>query len=112
LCAAKNSLRFDWNDKSLKKARRELLDNGFIVVTRAGVGRRPTLYALCHVPVNEIVKHGIKAKETCSRRASGKREHYFPVRRDLQKEVSIAFAEAEKKKEAKRIKPNKLIIGG
>jgi len=118
LCAAIKCLRFKWNDKSLKKARRELIDKDFIRVTKRGKGRRPTLYALCHLPINEIEKHNIKAETTCTKRATGKREHYYPVRRDLPAEVVTAFDDARKKKEAKNnrlaesIQARQIKIGG
>ncbi len=94
LSATPKTLRFDWCEKTLKRARRELLDARLIEVTKAGVKRRPTLYALTHLPVNEIPKHGIKEKETCLIRATGHRNNYFPVRRDLQAIVNKALAEA------------------
>lgn len=98
LCATHKCLRFDWNDKTLKKARRELVSEGLIEVTRLGRKRRPTLYALCHLPINENVKNGIRATDNCTTRATGKREHYFPVRRNLQAEVKQALKDSADKK--------------
>lgn len=103
LCAALGSLRFKWNDKTLKKARRELVNGGFIEVTRIGVKKRPTLYALCHLPINEIAKHNIKERQACSRRATGKREYYYPVKRNLQAEVAAALENAQKKKDIQNV---------
>ncbi|OOZ47892.1 hypothetical protein BOW39_12755 [Solemya velum gill symbiont] len=88
LSATPKTLRFDWNDKTLKRVKRELLQAKLIEVTKRGVGRRPTLYALCHLPIDETSKHGIKAETTCSRRATGKRAHYYPVRRDIASEIA------------------------
>lgn len=98
LCAAMKCLRFDWNEQTLKKAKRDLLAAELIEVTKRGVGRRPTLYALCHLPINESAKHNIRATEKCSRRAGGKREHYYPVRRDIPGELKKVFDEAAEKK--------------
>ena len=91
LCAARGTLRFDWNDKTLKKARNELVMAGIIDLTRQGFKKKPNLYALTHLPIDECEKHGIKNRETPTNRATGKREYYFPVRRNLQKEVSEMF---------------------
>ncbi len=96
LCAARKCLRFNWNEKTLKKAKRELLAGYFIEVTRQGVKRRPTLYALCHLSINEIQKHGIKAKENCSFRATGKRSNFYPVRKDLRENLRNALDASKK----------------
>lgn len=85
------TLRFDWNDKTLKRAKRELLESELIEITRPGVKRRPTLYALCHLPVNESQKNGIQEKANCTRRARGKREYFYPVKRDLAANVREAL---------------------
>lgn len=98
LCAAKKCLRFDWNDKTLKAAKRKLLDEKIIVVTKRGLGRKPTLYALCHLPINECVKHGIKAELLCSRRADGNRSHYYPYRRDIHAELKQSLEKREEKR--------------
>lgn len=88
------TLRFDWNDKTLKRAKRELLVCELIEITRPGVKRRVTLYALCHLLVNESRKNGIQERANCTRRARGKREHYFPVKRDLIANVREALDNA------------------
>lgn len=96
LSTALKNLRFDWNEKTVKRAKIELLKNGIIEITRPGIKRRNTLYAFCHLPINECQKNGIKANESCTTRATGKREYFFPVRRDLQKEVREAIAKSTK----------------
>ncbi|MCU7870738.1 MAG: hypothetical protein KZQ98_19785 [Candidatus Thiodiazotropha sp. (ex Lucinoma borealis)] len=98
LCAAKKCLRFDWNDKTLKAAKRELLHAKFIEVTKRGLGRKPTLYALCHLPINECLKHKIKAELQCSRRANGSRSHYYPYRRDIHAELKQALVKSAEKR--------------
>ena len=91
LCAARGSLRFIWNDKTLKKARVELVMAGIIELTRQGFKKKPNLYALTHLPINECEKHGIKNTKTPTNKATGKREYYFPVRRDPRTEVLERF---------------------
>ncbi|MEW8266490.1 MAG: hypothetical protein AB2731_10135 [Candidatus Thiodiazotropha sp.] len=98
LCAAHKCLRFEWNDKTLKRAKRELLQAGLIEVTKQGVGRRPTLYSLCHLPINEIQKHKIKGETNCVKRATGKRDHYYPYRRDIPGEVKRALSDSADKR--------------
>lgn len=98
LSATPKTLRFDWCIKTLKKAKRELLKAGLIEITKPGVKRRPTLYALCHLPINEIEKHGIRKRECCSFRGTGKREYFYPVRVDLQERVSKALEAANQKR--------------
>ena len=86
------TLRFDWNTKTLKRAKAELLLNGLVEIMRYGVKRRPTLYALCHVPVDEIKKHGIHGRASCTNRAMGKREYFYPIKKDLVAEVTEALS--------------------
>ena len=98
LSAAQGNLRFDWNDKTLKTARTELIKAGVIELTRMGRKRKPNLYALTHLPINECEKHNIKGRETCTNRAIGKREHYFPVRVDIQAKLRVALSKSRKLK--------------
>lgn len=108
LCAAHKCLRFKWNDKTLKASKRELLQEKLIEVTKRGLGRKPTLYALCHLPINEIAKHGIKEESQCTRRAMGKRSHYYPVKRDVQGEVKLALAKGAEKQRQKDERKEKM----
>ena len=85
------TLRFNWNAKTVKRARNELLQYELIEIVRPGVKRRPTLYALCHVPVNKIKKHGIDERKEATKRASGKRKYFYPVKIDLVKSVTEAL---------------------
>ncbi len=82
IALTKNTLRFNWSDKTLKDAKRQLLKLELLGIILAGYGRRPTLYALCHYPVNECEKHRINKTEHCSYRATGKRDQYFPIRKE------------------------------
>jgi hypothetical protein len=98
LCAAHKCLRFNWNDKTLKRAKKELLQAELIEITKQGVGRRPTLYSLCHLPINEIQKHKIRGETKCVKRATGKRDHYYPYRRDIPGEVKRALKDSAEKR--------------
>ncbi|MCU7801939.1 MAG: hypothetical protein KZQ96_01985 [Candidatus Thiodiazotropha sp. (ex Lucinoma borealis)] len=98
LCAARKCLRFEWNDKTLKAAKRDLIHEKLIEVTRRGLGRKPTLYALCHLPINECEKHGIKAEIQCNRRADGKRSHYYPYRLDIHGELKQALEKSAERR--------------
>ena len=101
LSATHKTLRFKWNDKTLKRVKHELLDASLIEVTRYGVKRRPTLYALCHLPINECAKNGIKEREYCTRRADGKRKYFVPVKVDLSMRVRESLDKAHKNKGVK-----------
>ena len=101
LSATHRTLRFNWNDKTLKRAKKELLGAGLIEITRYGKNRRPTLYALCHLPIDECPKNNIIKRETCTHRATGKRQYFYPVRVDLQKNVREALAKAQSNAGAK-----------
>lgn len=92
------TLRFDWNAKTVKRSKHELLNLELIEVTRFGVRRRPTLYALCHLPINEIKKHGILERQTCTHRATGNRTHFYPVKKDLVANVTESLMNRAKVK--------------
>lgn len=94
LAITPKTLRFDWNDKTLKNAKNALLKADLIEITRFGVKRRPTLYALCHQPVDECEKNSIRERMRCTTRAMGKRENFFPVRRDRTKELREELAKS------------------
>lgn len=96
LSAAQGNLRFKWNDRTLKNARAELLKAGAIDLTRQGKKRKPNLYALTHLPINECEKNGIKGRETCTNRATGKRANYFPARVDRQARLREALSKSKK----------------
>ena len=85
LSTALGCLRFNWDRNTVKKARNELLRAGVIELIRLGYKRKPHLYALTHMPVNECEKNNIRAESCCRNRATGQRSNYFPKRRDIQK---------------------------
>ena len=96
LCAAQGSLRFKWNDRTLKNARTELIKAGIVELTRMGRKKKPNLYALTHLPINECGKNNIRETTLCSNRATGKRNHYFPVKINIREVLNKAFSKSKK----------------
>ena len=99
LSATPRTLAHDFSASTLKRAKAELLQADLIEVTRLGSGRQPTLYALTFYPINEIEKHGIRQTQKASRRANGKRQHFYPVRKDIAKEIMKALHNAAQDKQ-------------
>jgi hypothetical protein len=106
LSATPKTLAHEFSESTLKRAKRELLKAELAMITRPGVGRRPTLYALTFFPIDECKKHGISATQNAPLRAHGKRKHFFPVKVDATALLTEKLNRATKEREGKEANSN------
>lgn len=71
IALAAGTLRFKWRKETLVKARQELESLELIAEQKHGIYGNPNLYSLCHKPVCENKRLGIKATTRAKRRAEG-----------------------------------------
>ena len=71
IALAEGTLNRAWRKQTLIKARQELVDNELIHIEKRGYFGKPNLYSLCHKPVFNNPKKGIKGTTSARRRAEG-----------------------------------------
>ena len=71
IALAEGTLRLEYREKTLIKARKELIELELIEEQKHGIFGKPNLYSLCHKPVVENKKLGIRGAANAKRRATG-----------------------------------------
>jgi len=71
IALADGTLRFGWRKQTLVKARKQLVEFELIELQKHGIFGNPNLYSLCHKPVVENKKLGIRGTTKAKRRAEG-----------------------------------------